>query len=100
MLASADPFGALGERVTVLEATQAALKQLDSGKLRDEPLVEAAVRATIASTLQSLARYDQAEANARRALELRRRALPADHKDIADSLNVLAVILYSQGKFE
>jgi serine/threonine protein kinase/tetratricopeptide (TPR) repeat protein len=100
MLASADPFGLLGERVTVLEATQAALKQIDAGKLKDQPLVEAAVRATIASTFQSLGRYDQAETNARRSLELRRRVLAEDHKEVAESLNVLAVILYSQAKFD
>src|SRR4051794_29244649 len=39
MLASADPYHRLGDTVTVVEATLAAVKELDGGKLRDQPLV-------------------------------------------------------------
>ena len=47
------------------------------GNLKDQPLVEANVRNTIGNTLHALARYDDAEPNLRKSLEIRRVALPA-----------------------
>jgi serine/threonine protein kinase len=93
MLRAADPDKMLGERVTVLDATVAALKRLDDGELKDQPLIEAAVRDTIGDTLRALSRFDQAEPVLRAALDLRRRELPPNHPDIATSLNQLASLL-------
>ncbi|MGH9601198.1 MAG: tetratricopeptide repeat protein, partial [Terriglobales bacterium] len=98
MLASADPDKLLGDKVTVLQAAQAAVKELDAGKLKDQPLVEAAVRSTIGNTLRALARYDAGKPNLQRALEMYRKALPAGHPSIASSLNNLARLLQAQGK--
>src|SRR2546423_941674 len=70
MLGSADPDRLLGDRVTVLQATKAAVRRLDDGALNGQPLVEASVRDAIGRTLGQLARYDEAEANLRRALAL------------------------------
>jgi serine/threonine protein kinase len=100
MLASADPGRLLGEKVTVLQAISAAARELDAGKLKDKPLVEATVRGTIGQTLTGLGRYDDAEAQHRKALQLRRGALPAGHPDIVMSLNNLAIALEEQGKLE
>src|SRR5262249_27034932 len=41
MLASADPQKLLGDMVTVLQVVNAAVKELDAGKLKNQPLVEA-----------------------------------------------------------
>jgi serine/threonine protein kinase/tetratricopeptide (TPR) repeat protein len=98
MLEAADPKRLLGEKVTVLQAAREAIKRLDDGALKDQPLVEAGVRNTISSTLRALAHYDEAEPIARKALELRRGALPAGHKDIRSSLTQLAFVLQEQGK--
>jgi serine/threonine protein kinase len=98
MLATADPEQLLGDKVTVLQAMQAAIQELDDGTLDDQPLVEAAVRNTIGVTLGALARYEEAEPNLRKALDLRRKALPADHSDIAISLNNLALLLGNQNQ--
>ncbi|MHC5212722.1 MAG: serine/threonine-protein kinase, partial [Planctomycetota bacterium] len=93
MLAAAAPHRLLGEQVTVFQVMTAAIEELDRGSLADQPLVEAGVRDTIGNTLQSLARYDEAEPNLRKALEIRRAALPAGHPSIAQSLNSLALLL-------
>ncbi|HEY8751525.1 MAG TPA: protein kinase, partial [Tepidisphaeraceae bacterium] len=83
MLASADPDKLLGDKVTVLQATDAAVKQLDAGTLNDQPLVESAIRTTMGRTLWALGRFDQAEPNLRKAVEISRKSLPPGHPDIA-----------------
>jgi serine/threonine protein kinase/tetratricopeptide (TPR) repeat protein len=98
MLGAADPDKLLGDKVTVLQAMQAAVKELDKGSLKDQPLVEAGVRDTIGDTLHGLARYDDAEPNVRKSLAIRRAVLPPGHPDIATSLNNLAALLYDQNK--
>jgi len=98
MLAAADPQKLLGDKVTVLQAMQAAVKALDDGSLQNQPLVEAGVRDTIGATLRGLARYDDAEPNLRRSLSIRRASLPAGHPDIAWSLSNLALLLKAQNK--
>ena len=74
MLASANPANQ-GDKVTVLADHSCSAKELDAGKLSDQPLVEAFVRATIGNTLRSLGRYDLAEPNLRKSLELRRESI-------------------------
>ena len=86
------------DAVTVVQALEAAVKVLDEGNLKDQPLVEANVRNTIGNTLRGLGRYDDAEPNLRKSLEIRRAALPAGHPDIAEGLNNLAGLLHVQNK--
>jgi serine/threonine protein kinase/Tfp pilus assembly protein PilF len=100
MLASADPAKLLGDKVTVLQAITAADRELNQGRLKDQPLVEAAVRNTIGTTLRALGRYDQAAPNLQRALDLRRKSLLAGHPDIVVSLSALAELLSDQGKLD
>src|SRR5262245_18559437 len=73
MLGSADPFGserdnANGRDVTVAQTVDQAVRKLESGALKDQPLVEAAVRGTIGQTLQGLGDIQGAEAQLRKAL--------------------------------
>jgi serine/threonine protein kinase/tetratricopeptide (TPR) repeat protein len=98
MLAAADPDNLLKENVTVLQVMEAAVKDLDKGSLKDQPLVEAGVRDTIGNTFQGLGRYDEAEPNLRKSLAIRRAALPPGHPDIATSLNNLASLLQDKNK--
>ena len=88
------------DAVTVVQALEAAVKVLDEGNLKDQPLVEANVRNTIGTTLRSLARYDDAEPNLRKSLEIRRAAHPAGHPDIALGIHNLAVLYWKQGKLD
>ncbi len=98
MLTAADPDKLLGDKVTVLQAMQVAIKQLDQGSLADQPLVEAGVRDSIGWTLRSLARYEEAELNLRRSVALCRAALPAGHPTVAISLQNLAIVLSALNK--
>src|SRR3712207_6974650 len=50
-LGAADPFGGLGDKVTVVQAMREAVSQLDAGAFKDQPLVDAAIRQTIGVTL-------------------------------------------------
>lgn len=97
MLSSADPNKLLGDKVTVLQAIQAAESELDGGKFKDHPQVEAAIRQAIGQTLRSLGRYDRAEPNLHRALELRRNS-SAGKKELADALGAMGNLLADQGK--
>lgn len=99
MLSAADPTRMLGDTVTVLQATQEALRRLDAGSLKEQPLVEAAVRAVIGKTFISLGRYDEAELVLTRSLDIRRHSLPAMHLDIALNLGDLGDALTAQGKY-
>ncbi len=109
MLAAVDPSSLptdpvtkepLRDRITVLQAVQAAVKQLDDGSLKDQPLVEARVRAIIGQTLSELARYDAAEPNLRKSLAILRSIFPAGHPDIAGRLDNLAGALQFQSKHD
>jgi serine/threonine protein kinase/tetratricopeptide (TPR) repeat protein len=98
MLASADPDRLLGEKVMVVQVINAAVRELDAGKLKDQPLVEAGVRTTIGLTLQGLGRYDAAAPNLRKALELRRAVLGANHPAVAAAMADLGLLNDAQGK--
>jgi non-specific serine/threonine protein kinase/serine/threonine-protein kinase len=99
MLASADPNKLFGDNVTVLQVVQAAVKELDDGKLKDQPLVEAAVRGVIGQTLRSLGRDSEAEPILRRGLDLQRRTNPTDEQGAADYLTELAIVTQHQDRF-
>jgi len=99
MLTSADPNQLLGDKVTVLQAIQAAVRELDAGTMNGQPLVDASLRQTIGNTLRRLSRYEEAEVNLRKALQLRRQVLPADDLGVAETLNDLGVLLRSKRKF-
>jgi tetratricopeptide (TPR) repeat protein len=99
MLAAADPTKAMGDKVTALQVVMSAAGTLDQGKLKDQPIVEAAVRQTIGDTLVNLSRFDLAEPNLRKALELRRAALPAGHPDVASSLVSYAGVLHELARY-
>jgi serine/threonine protein kinase len=98
MLSSADPMHMLGEKVTVLDAIAGAVKQIEAGQFSQQPLVEAQVRLVIGDTLRTLGRYNDAERHLRKALELRRSALPAGSPGIAYAMTSLAALLENQSR--
>ena len=100
MLSSADPEKLLGDKVTVVQAIEAAEKQLDSGSGQIDPLTEASLRDTIGKTLYGLGRYNEAEPNLRRALALRRQALPHVCEEMFTSLTNLGMLLGDEHKLE
>jgi serine/threonine protein kinase/Tfp pilus assembly protein PilF len=98
MLSSADPYRMLGDKVTVADVMLSAVRELDNGKLKDQPLVEIEIRTTIGRTLLGLGRSDAAETQHRKALEMRRRMFPPGHVEIRRGMHDLAIVLHAQAK--
>ena len=98
MLTAADPSNLMGDKVTVVQAMEAATKAIDNGSLKDQPLVEAQVRNVIGMTFVGLARYSDAEPNLRKSLAICEKILPAGHPYIAKAKTGLAVLLKAQNK--
>ena len=101
MLAAVDPANLpkdpttgepLKDKVTVVQALEAALKAIDEGSLKDSPMVEAGVRSTIGNTLIALGRYEEALPVLLRAMELRKSVSPDGSLEIAQSLDLLASV--------
>jgi non-specific serine/threonine protein kinase/serine/threonine-protein kinase len=69
------------------------------GKFSSQPLVEASIRHTIASSYQDLGLYPAAEPHALRSLELRRRELGEAHADTAKSYALVGRLKWLQGKY-
>ena len=98
---SNQPFGSdLPERnpkITVRELLDRA-EQTVAGKFTNQPLVEAALRQTLADTYGALGEFALAIPHGERALALRRSHLGSDHSDALTSLNNLAVLYRCVGK--
>ena len=104
MLQSADPHSvsktdaAAGRDVSVAQVLDQAVRRLDAGSLRSQPLVEAAVRESLGITFAGLGRYPEGEKQYRAALALRRSA-PGNHNDeVATSEARLAELLTYEDK--
>ena len=80
---------------TALDRAAASL----TGKFDKQPAVEAAIRQTIGDTYLELGLYAESERQMERALELRRRVLGAEHKDMLNSMQALADVYRREGKY-
>jgi serine/threonine protein kinase len=69
------------------------------GKFEKQPLVEAAVRQTIATTYRDLGLYPQAQPQLERALQLRSRVQGEQHPDTLSAMSDLADLYFNQGRF-
>jgi serine/threonine protein kinase len=104
MLQSADPRSAskddpaAGRDVTVAHVLDQAVRRLDAGSLRAQPLVEAAARESLGTTFSGLGRYPEAEREYRAALAIRRAAPGGDDAELANSEANLAEQLTFEDK--
>ncbi len=105
-VAQAEAFASQWGRVN---ATDAALELIDGAILkpalaaidrqfRDQPVLDAALRETLAERYIDLGLYDAAGPLLERALETRRLALGAEHPDTLRSLGHMGNLLKHQGK--
>jgi serine/threonine protein kinase len=85
------------KQVTVEQLLDKAATKVAKG-FPGQPLVEGAVRLTLARTYEQLGRYAKGEPHARQALELYCRVLGPEHPDTLAALDNLAVLLQDQGK--
>ncbi|MGH7176947.1 MAG: serine/threonine-protein kinase, partial [Tepidisphaeraceae bacterium] len=86
VLAAADPAQSRGRELTVKEALDRAAANIGDS-FRDRPLVEAAIRNSMADTYSSLGHFDLALKQAELTYDLRRPVLGDDHIDTARALN-------------
>ncbi len=98
MLSQADPSHSRGQKVTVLEALDAAAVKIATSFVQ-QPLPEAAVRIALAETYTELSRPDLALPHAKAAVDLRSRELGSDHPQTLQAKEILGYVLKKQGKF-
>ena len=98
LLAVADPYRSSDRELTVRAALDAASEKIDQ-RFADEPLVEAALRETLARTYWNLGAYASAEAHARRCLELRQRDRGPTDALTLDAMNLLGSVLQYAGRY-
>ena len=82
--------------------TARALLELGSIRvmqLEGQPMVQAGLMEALATTHRRLGQSGEAEALARQALEVRTGEVGDTHPEVAESLNVLALVLTDQGRF-
>ncbi|MBV8896893.1 MAG: serine/threonine protein kinase [Acidobacteriaceae bacterium] len=85
--------------LTVRTALDRAAARID-GKFPGQPLVEATIRSTIASTYTDLGLFADAERQFERVLALRRRELGEKHPDTLSTLSNLAATYERAGKLQ
>jgi serine/threonine protein kinase/tetratricopeptide (TPR) repeat protein len=89
-----------GNETGVLEAMALGAAKLETGILLDQPDIEASVRNTLAHIYLSNGMLNEAEYQARRAVDIRRKICPpGGHTDLADALNDLGWILQSKREY-
>jgi serine/threonine protein kinase len=98
LLAEAAPErNAWQKKVTLEEVLDRAADKVGKG-LAEQPLAEASVRLTLASTYWKLGRPAKGEPHARRALELYSHHRGPEDPDTLRAVNELALLLQDQGK--
>lgn len=80
MFEAVDP-ASVGKTVSVKAMLDDAARRLDDGALTNPPLVEASIRELLGDTYEKLNISDQAEAQFRIALSIRRRIQGSEHRD-------------------
>ena len=64
-----------------------------------QPVIRASIANNLGSVLQAQGRYEPAERQHRRAMEILEGALDADHPKIAEASNALGIVLEQQGHY-
>jgi non-specific serine/threonine protein kinase/serine/threonine-protein kinase len=99
LIDSADPARTRGKKITVLEAVDAASKTVTT-KFKNQPLVAAAVRNSLASTFNALGEAAQGLPHAQASYDERRRLLGENHPETLAAANTLCSLLYSAGEID
>jgi len=87
-----------GQDMTILAAMDNAIADIDAGRFRGDPEVEAQLKGTIGMILLNNGRLQQAEPLLAQALEMQQRLQPGDHQSLADALDGLARVRRAMGR--
>jgi len=99
-LRSADPNYGGEQGISVTQAMEQAVKQLDSGAFRDERDIEATLRGVIADVLYRNARPADALPLAEQALAIWEQTPSEDRGNVPRSLNLVATIQQNLGRLD
>ena len=100
MISAGDPEKGATPDMTVRQVIDHAAARLDTGSLKDQPLVEAEVRQTLCDAYISLGLLPEAEKQIRRTLDLRRTAVGENSVGYAEALNSLAFLLDDLARYD
>lgn len=81
---------------TVLDRAAAKIE----GQFTHQPLVEAAIRLTLARTYDGLGEYSASEAHAKRAMQLRSKTLGPEHPDTLEAQRLLGAAYLNQDRVD
>jgi len=93
-----DPSEARGRNVTAREILSAGAARIDVG-LRDQPEIQARLKATIGNVYTNLGLYGEAEPLLLQSVRTNRRALRDDHPDALTAINALADLYWYESRF-
>ncbi len=92
MFASVDPVNTKGEPVTVRQLLDGGARRIDSA-FKDRPQIAATTHRTLARAYTDLALFEDAEQQARKALELYRRVFGPNNPGTVESARALTIAL-------
>ena len=87
-----------GHDTTILSTMGQAIRDLDSGRFKDDPETEAALRHTIGTILRNNGQFDTARPLLERALSMHEQMLGGDSQEVAADLTGLAILHQLQGE--
>lgn len=100
LLAQASPDQTAERDLPLRTVLDRAAKMIDGPRFAGQPLIEAAVRETIANTYASLGQFEKQQAQLEKALELRRKQLGPEDPLTLDLMDQLFTLLAEQGKIK
>src|SRR5690606_14633897 len=95
---ASDPRGNRGDTLTSYQLLERGVAQIEA--LQNEPLVQARMLDVVGRVYYGLAAYDQADRLLSRSLAIRQAEHGPSHPDVAESLQSLAVLRLSQGRYD
>lgn len=100
MLSEADPMNSAKRDITAREAVDRAVAKLDAGSMKNQPLIEAAIRMTIGRTYLGLAQYTTALEQANLAIDGYRELVGEQSVEYAEGLQLRASIRSLSGRVD
>jgi serine/threonine protein kinase len=99
LLTSVDPVMGVQQGASLESILDVASQRLE-GKFGDQPLIEASIRHTIGRTYTRLGKYNAAESNLKRAIELRRERLGTIDQEILVYMQELGWVYFFQSRYD
>ncbi len=95
---ASDPVSSQGEEFTAMDLLEKGVERAEA--LDDQPVLQAEMFSVIGSSFRSMNRPERAQPLLERALEVQRAHWGTDHADIANTLNTLGSVHWSDGEVE